>query len=133
MKKSRSNQLLSAGFQLRSVIRGLVWALAVTILLGLIISLLLQFTSLTEGLLGSYSTFIFFLSMLFGATIGARTAGNKGLLHGLSITLLYWIITVIIGVIWNSESLTLLFIAKRFGLCLLAGVLGGIIGIGLSK
>jgi len=133
VSRSRQTEISLEGYQIGSVVRGLVWALVATILLGIIISLLLQYTSLSESLLGSYSTFIFFISMLVGSTIGARAAGNKGLLHGLSITLLYWILTLIIGIIWNPEALTMIFLAKRLGFTLAAGVLGGIIGIGLAK
>ena len=133
MTKSTDNSVSSEGYQISSVIRGLIWALVLTIILGVLISLLLQFTSLSESLLGSYSTFIFFISMLVGSTIGSRAAGSKGLWHGLSITLLYWLLTLIIGLIWNPGALTLIFLAKRLGLTLTAGVLGGVIGIGLSE
>lgn len=133
MNRSGRTTSVFEGYQLNAIIRGLFWALLVTIILGIIISVLLQYTSLSEGLLGSYSTFIFFISMLSGSAIGAKAAGSKGLLHGLSISLLYWILTLLIGIIWNPEALTLIFLAKRLAFTLGAGVFGGIIGIGLAK
>lgn len=133
MSKLRVNKLTLEGLQLNAVIRGFIWALVITIILGIVFSLLLQYTSLSEGLLSSYSSFIFFISMFIGATIGARAAGRKGLIHGLLITLFYWLITLIIGLIWNPEAFSALFILKRLGYTLAAGILGGIIGIGLSS
>lgn len=133
MRKSIHDTISVEGYQINSVIRGLIWALVVTIILGVLISLLLQYTSLSENLLSSYSTFIFFISMLIGSTIGARAAGSKGLVHGLSITLFYWVLTLFIGLIWNPGALTLIFLAKRLGFTVTAGILGGIIGIGLAE
>lgn len=120
------------GLQLSAIIRGFIWSLVFTIVLGIIFSLLLQYTSLSERLLSSYSTFIFFISMFFGATIGSRAAGRKGLIHGVLITFIFWLITVVIGLIWNPDVFSIFFIVKRLGLTLLAGMLGGITGIGLS-
>lgn len=120
------------GLQFNAIVRGFIWALIITIILAVLFSLLLQYTSLSERLLSSYSTFIFFISMFLGATIGARAAGRKGLFHGLLITLLFWLITLVIGIIWNPEGLSLLFVLKRLGYTLIAGVLGGVTGIGFS-
>lgn len=127
------NNLFWDGFQLNAIVRGLIWALVITIILGIMFSLLLQYTTLSEVMLNSYSSFIFFISMLLGATIGARAAGNKGLLHGLSISLCYWGLTLAIGVVWNPGTLSLVFLMKRLGFTAAAGSLGGVIGIGLSS
>lgn len=121
------------GLQISALIRGFIWSLVFTIFLGILFSLLLQYTSLSERLLSSYSTFIFFISMFAGATIGSKSAGRKGLLHGLLITHCFWLITVIIGLIWNTEVFATIFVLKRLGLTVLAGILGGITGIGLSN
>ena len=120
-------------FKAGAVIRGLIWALLITILLGIFVSLLLQYTALPENLLNSFSTFIFFISMFLGATIGARSAGYKGLLHGLSVSLIYLVFIVAIGLIWSPESFSAGLLLKRIAYSLVSGVLGGIIGIGLSS
>jgi len=119
-------------FKVGAVIKGLIWALVITIFLGIVISLLLQYTALSEGLLNSFSTFIFFISMFIGATIGARCAGCKGLLHGLSISLVYLILIVAIGLIWSPETFSAGLLLKRAAYSLASGLLGGIVGIGLS-
>ena len=119
-------------FKVGAAIRGLIWALVITIFLGIVVSLLLQYTALSESLLNNFSTFIFFISMFLGATIGARFAGCKGLLHGLSVSLVYLILIVAIGLIWNPDTFTAGLILKRTAYSLVSGLLGGIVGIGLS-
>lgn len=131
--KKPLNNLSWDGLQINTVVRGLIWALVITIILGILFSLLLQYTTLSEGMLSSYSTFIFFISMLLGSIIGARAAGSKGLLHGLVISLCYWGLTLAIGVIWNPGTISLVFLMKRLGFTAAAGILGGVIGIGLSS
>ena len=121
------------GLQFRSVIKGIIWSLIITILLGLIISLILHFTALSENLLSSFSTFIFFISMFLGATIGARTAGSKGLIHGLYISISYFVLLIIIGLIWDPSGFSLFNLGKKFVFSFIAGALGGIIGIGLAS
>ncbi len=129
----RENYHSGEGFQFRFVIKGVMWSLIITILLSLIISLILQFTSLSENLLSSFSTFIFFVSMFLGATIGARAAGAKGLIHGLAISLTYFLLLIIIGLVWNPAGLSFYLLSKKLAFSFAAGALGGIIGIGLAS
>lgn len=132
MLKTSQQTADAQGFKIGSIIKGSIWALVATLILSLIFSLLLQYTSLSEGMLDSYGTFIFFISMLIGSVIGARSAGCKGIWHGLSITLLFFVLSLIIGLIISSASLTIGFVLKRFIAAVVAGILGGIIGIGLA-
>ncbi|MFY9175690.1 MAG: TIGR04086 family membrane protein [Peptococcia bacterium] len=127
------HQTEAQGLKLRSIIKGLIWSLITTFILSILFSLLLQYTSLSEGMLDSYGTFIFFISMLVGSIIGARSAGCKGLWHGLSITLVYFLFTLLFGLALSASSLTSIFVLKRLVAALAAGVLGGIIGIGLAN
>jgi putative membrane protein (TIGR04086 family) len=133
VRQLRENYHTGEGLQFRSVIKGIIWSLIITIVLGLIISLILQFTSLSENLLTSFSTFIFFVSMFLGATIGARAAGSKGLIHGLAISFTYFVLLIIIGLVWNPAGFSLYVLGKKFAFSFAAGALGGIIGIGLAS
>ena len=130
---SNSRDVSFSGFQFSFVIKGFLWAFMLTVLLGIIFSMLLQFTSFTESLLSSYSSFIFFISILLGAVIGSKSAGCKGIWHGISVALLFWCFTIIISLIWSFDTLSFIFLAKRLGLTIGAGGLGGIIGIGLAN
>lgn len=132
MNKIMHNSTSDNIFKVGAVIKGLIWALVITIFLGIVVSLLLQYTALSESLLNNFSTFIFFISMFLGSTIGARLAECKGLLHGLSVSFVYLILIVAIGLIWSPETFTTVLILKRAAYSLVSGLLGGIVGIGLS-
>lgn len=132
MSKTKANLPSREGFQWNAVVRGIAWSLVITIFLGISISLLLQYTPLSEKLLSNLSIFIFFISMFLGATIGARFAGCKGLQHGLIISLSYWLLMLVITLVWSPESITISHLLKRFAFALLSGLAGGIIGIGFS-
>lgn len=116
-----------------AILKGLTWSLIITIILGIIVTLILQFTSLSENYLTNLSTFIFFVSMLLGSTLAARSAGNKGLWHGLSVSIIYLALTLIIGFIWIPDFFSVYLILKRLAFTFASGVLGGIIGVGLAK
>ena len=127
------NSVKTEGFQIRCITKGFLWSLIITTLLSLLVSLLLHFTPLSEGLLPGFSTFIFLISMFLGAVIGSRAAGCMGLLHGVSISMLYWLLILVISLIWGLESLVFLQVLKRLAFTLAAGIAGGIIGIGLAE
>jgi putative membrane protein (TIGR04086 family) len=117
------------GFRFSSVIKGLISAFILAIILSILVSLLLHLTSISESLLNNFSTFIFFISILFGSIIGAYSAGCKGLLHALSVSILFLLLILLLGVIGITGHT---HIFARIGFALLAGILGGFIGIGLS-
>lgn len=133
LKLARNISSACTGLQINCLLKGLAWSIGLTIILTLIVSCILQFTRLSENLLPSFSSFIFFISMFLGATIGTRSAGCKGLLHGLSISIGYLILTIVLGTLANPGALTLGIFLKRSTVTLTSGVLGGIIGIGLSN
>lgn len=121
----------SEKFQVTYALKGLLWSIFITIILAIISALLLQYTALSENLLSGFSTFIFFISMFIGSTIAAYNAQGKGLLYGLAVSIAYFLLTLLGGLLLDSALLSWGFILKRFGLTACAGLLGGVIGVGL--
>ncbi|TLM80327.1 MAG: TIGR04086 family membrane protein [Actinobacteria bacterium] len=72
---------------------------------------------------------IFFISALLGGFSAARKAGCKGLLHGLGVGSLFLLLTLIISLFLPGQLLGL-SVAKKVVSSLLAGLLGGIWGVG---
>lgn len=137
------NKLLSLGgiyldsndlktFKLRAILIGFIWALGISFFLALLLGVILHYTSLSSALLPSFAALIFFLSILFGGTIAARSAGNNGLLNGIAVGIVYLIISVAINTISSPVSLGLVAFFKKLAYSLVAGALGGIIGVGLA-
>lgn len=120
------------GFRFSCVLKGLLSSFILAVFLSMLVSLLLHLTSLSEGLLRNFSIFIYFISILAGSIIGAYSAGCKGLLHALSVSILYFLVILLIGSIWDTSTLTLAHTFTRIGFALVSGILGGFIGIGLS-
>lgn len=118
-------------FQISCALKGLLWSFIITIVLAIISGLLLQYSPLSENLLSGFSTFIFFISMFLGSTIAARAAERKGLQYGTAVSLTYFILTLIIGLLLDSSLITFNFILKRTALTASSALLGGIIGVGL--
>ncbi|KJS22569.1 MAG: hypothetical protein VR72_05970 [Clostridiaceae bacterium BRH_c20a] len=119
--------------KVNSIIRGFTWALLISVILSLIITLLLYFTSVSEALLPSFATLIFFISILLGSTISARHAGNSGLIHGLVVGLLFLTFSLILSLLISTDPFSWFLFAKKITYTFIGGALGGVIGIGLSN
>ncbi|MFZ5943532.1 MAG: TIGR04086 family membrane protein [Bacillota bacterium] len=119
--------------KINSIIKGLLWALVISLVLSIIITLLLYFSPMSEALLPSFATLIFFLSILLGSTISAKSAGSKGLIHGLGVGVIYLIFSVAFGIFLSSDPFSWLLFGKKIAYTTVGSALGGIIGIGLSQ
>lgn len=117
----------------KAIIRGFTWSLIISVVLSFIISLILHFTSISEAFLPAFATLIFFLSILLGSTICAKQAGNRGLIHGLIVAFIYLFLSLILSVLISSDPFSWVMFAKKIAYTILAGALGGIIGIGLTN
>ncbi|MDD2400820.1 MAG: TIGR04086 family membrane protein [Clostridia bacterium] len=127
------NLPLSEGLQISYVWKGLRRSITITIILGIIASILFQYTPLSERLLPSLSTFVYFISMFFGATLAARTAGRKGVIYGIIVSFLYFLIILFICLFVDHSLITLALFFKKLAIATISGVLGGIIGVGMSS
>ena len=118
-------------FQYSCIFKGLLWSILITIFLGIFLSMLLQYTPLSENLMSAFSTFIFFISIFLGSTIAAHNAGHKGLLYSASVSFSYFFLILFLGLFLNPSLLTFSIIFKKALLTVASSILGGIIGIGL--
>jgi putative membrane protein (TIGR04086 family) len=125
------NTSTTEDFRLSYALKGFLWSIAITVILAIFSALLLQYTGLSESLLSGFAAFIFFISTFIGSTIAAYTAQGKGLLYGATVSLSYFLLTLLGGLLLDISLLSFAFILKRFGLAACAGILGGVIGVGL--
>lgn len=121
------------GFKIASVLNGLIWSLSVSILLSIVITFFLHFTALSEELIPAFATLIFFMSILIGSIVSAKSAGSKGLIHGLSIGIIYLAISLVLGLIFINNPFNWLVFLKKIAYTFLAGAIGGVVGIGLIE
>jgi len=111
---------------IRPVIRGLVVTYLLVGILSLIAGLVFYFTPLSEMWMHPLGAAITTLALFFGGRTSAKTAGNKGLLHGLIIGLCFIIITVIFSL---SKDISWSALGLKSVYALLASLIGGISGV----
>lgn len=120
------------GIQGRSILKGALGAILISIFLSLIFTLSLHFTSLSESYIPALASLIFFISILLGSTISSKIAGSKGLFHGIGVGITYLLFALIVGFFVAGDAFSALVFIKKILYALLASGLGGVIGVGLS-
>lgn len=116
-------------FNFNSTLVGTVLALVIAVLLVVVGGTSLYFSPATEKWIPAIGLLIFFLSIFSGSFFAARNAGTKGLFHGLGVAGLFFIVSILLGLVLNADVLGLA-LGKKLVTSLLAGSLGGIWGVG---
>lgn len=116
-----------------NVFKGLVGALAVTVLLTAIFSLLVSFINFSQSVFSGVFVVITSLGLIFGTIVGAKLHGRKGWLIGLAVGILFYIALYVTGVLFGAEATLGYYDLMKFLLCVLVGVLSGMLGINLGK
>ena len=123
------NQDSVSFFQFATVIKSTLVAFAISAVLIIVLSLILYFTDIPESTLPWISAGIIFLSVACGGLCVGRLSGTKGLLHGLTVGICFFLIIWLISFILPSQILLLSSLHKLL-LSLTSGALGGILGVG---
>lgn len=118
---------MSNSFQFNLVFKGILLAVVLALILSLGYGLLLSLSSIPESDLAV--NLIFCLSVFAAALIITNKAGAKGLIYGLVIGLGFIILLLLLSGIFFSESISMLKVGEKIVLSLVAGGLGGIIGV----
>lgn len=111
----------------RAILTGLLWSLLTGLLLASVTGLLLYFTPLSEGLLPLLASIILALAVFGGGLQAARLAAARGFAQGIGVGLSFFLVILALG--WTAAPLLLAAFAKKLGLCLLAGAMGGVAGM----
>ncbi len=111
---------------MRAVLTGLLYAMLAGFGMAVLLGLLFYFTPLSAGLLPVLASIIVALAVFAGGLQAARIAAARGLVQGLSVGCLFFVVTLAMG--WGTP-LALGVGGQKLGLCLLAGGMGGMAGI----
>ena len=115
-------------FKLPPILTGLLNSIILAITLSIILGITFLFAPVRETMLPALSAVIIVVSVFWGGRITAKKVGSKGLILGATVGLAFFILTGIIT-ISGGTALTFSAITKQFGLCVVAGALGGIFGV----
>lgn len=110
-----------------SLLRGLIFALIIGAILALVSSSIFFFFSVKNSVLLIMSNITLASAVFGGAYIAAKSAGSGGFMHGLCLGLVILIVILVFTLIWGSIVWGIL--AQKAGLTLVAGILGGILGV----
>ena len=73
-----------------------------------------------------------FVAILLGSTLAAKIAGHRGLFHGLFVAIIFCAFYLICNLLIWDGGLSLILIAQKCGIFAASGIIGGLIGVGLS-
>ena len=116
-----------------NVTKGVIGALSVTLILTALMSLMMVFFDFSETVISIGHVITTSIGVIFGTIIASKLHGHKGWLVGLAVGVFFYIALYLLGIIFGAEAIFNLHVLLKFGLCTLAGLLSGMLGINLSK
>ena len=112
-----------------AILKGTGWAFGASVCLVAVSGTAVYFSPPAGSWIPLISLGIFFVSPLFGGFLAAKKAGCKGLFHGLGVGILFLLLAIIISMFLPGQLLGV-SLTKKVVTSLLAGLLGGIWGVG---
>ncbi len=119
--------------KLPAELKGLGMALLIGIVLSTLGSTLVYFTGLQETLLNPMAKVVLVISVFTGGCVASNAYGNKGLVRGVSLGIMFFTLMLIITLIASPSHIYLKGFLYTLTACIISGGLGGILGIGLSE
>lgn len=130
LKENRSGV---SALNFSAVLKGVLVALVITVLGSALLGVIYQTTSLAEKTMPVTATLLFYLSLLAGSFMAARDAGSRGLVHGCAVAVLFVLLGwLLAGLFFKLDAVPGSLLLKG-GLSILAGAVGGVLGVGLSR
>jgi putative membrane protein (TIGR04086 family) len=116
---------------IQAVVRGTILSFIFAVILILTAAAITynfnQLASMTMGI----SLAIYLIACFVAGAFASRIAGNKGLWHGLLAGFLVFLCSLMISIVIVPGHLVFAYIFKKLLVSLIAGVIGGILGVGI--
>ena len=109
----------------------LVISFLVAIVFLLISSVIFAYTNINDRHLDSFVLGCVMISVLIGSMILLRKLKEKGLLYGAFFGIIYFLIIYLVNVLVFSGFFVSNMLGIYFGICVLSGMVGGIIGVNI--
>lgn len=114
------------------IVKGSITAILLTLLLLLIFAILLTYTSLQENIIKPVIIVISGISILLGSSISTLKIKKNGILNGSLVGLVYIVTIYLISSIIGTGFALNLYSIIMIVISILAGMIGGIIGVNLG-
>ena len=119
--------------KLPAELKGLGIAILMGIVLCTLAATVVYFTELSETILNPLGNLVMVLSVFTGGCIVSKSYGNKGLIRGTSLGIMFFILMLITTLIASSGQIYFTGFLYTLLACIVSGGLGGILGIGLNE
>ena len=124
-KEFSAGSLVSLGV----ILRGGLYSLIISVFLCAAVGLVFHYTHISESIISWLAGTILFTSVLVGSAIAVGRAGSKALLHGLGVGIFFLVIVFGITTFLLPEGIAVSGSWSKSFLVLVAGVLGGVLGV----
>lgn len=128
-------ELMEKGSRFRfssPLLSGLLASCLTMLIITILSSLIIWMSSAEESSLGTYSFLNYLISMFIGGWTAGKKAGRKGWYYGLLLSGVYCILMWIIGFLALNIHLSLRSFIM-LACCMLAGCIGGMLGVNTKK
>lgn len=113
-------------------VKGLIKALLLGMITCVVLAGVIYFSSLQETLLAPLGKLILTASVFYAGCYASKEYGNKGLIRGITMGVLFFIVMLIASLIFHAVPIRTGNFFTALATCVGAGAIGGIIGLGLS-
>ena len=127
------NGMSEQGINFKMIIKSVFMSYVLSIVLLAIFAAVLTYTSFPETSISAVVMAVSIISILYAAKMAAVKGKNRGWLIGATAGLLYMFILYLISLVFTHRPVLDSHILMVFGIGVLAGAIGGVIGINLRK
>lgn len=111
---------------------GLLKAFLLGMISCVVLAGVIYYTNLAETLLAPLGKIVLIASVFYAGCYCTKSYGNKGLVRGITMGILFFIILLIASLIFQAAPIHMASFIVMLASCVGAGAVGGILGIGLS-
>ncbi|MFZ5648459.1 MAG: TIGR04086 family membrane protein [Bacillota bacterium] len=119
-----------SSFSFSAVFRGILTALAIIIIGALFLGIVYHFTGIADSSMPVTSSILLFVGVFLGGFLSSKQSGTKGLFHGLGVGILVFVLIWLLMGIFLTAGVAFVPLIQKFFICVVAGSLGGIVGVG---
>ncbi len=120
------------GEKLPVELKGLLKSFLLGALLCVAMAGLLYYSGLKESLQTPLAKLILITTVFYAGCYASKSYGNKGLIRGITMGVLFFILLLIASLIFHASPINLASFFTSLAISVGAGAIGGILGIGLS-
>ena len=114
------------------ILKSLAISFVFTLILVLVVSLLLTYTSLKESRIPLLNTIVMVISITVGSIYMAVKVEENGWLYGGLIGALFFLILVLLNFLFIKPFILDIYSISKFFIALVTGIIAGIIGINIK-